>query len=356
MMDRISQTERPAAPEATLMQPVADPAGWRPEEITAGEDWVYCFSDDELSEILKAAASVESSGKALIDVRRADFLLPKTEASLADIYDELKHGRGFVQMRGLPVAEMSRPLAAIVFWGIGTYFGTALSQNAQGNMLGHVKDIGKDYSDPLVRSYQTKAAMAFHNDACDMVALLCLNTAKSGGASRIGSSISVYNEMLKRRPDLVDDLCHDMFWTLHGEASPGQDPWYKMPVFAVREGTLSVRGASTHARKAQDLPGAERWSETRQEAVNLFQQLSQELAADLPFEQGDLQILNGHVTVHSRRPYVDWDDPAKKRHLFRLWLQNDDLRPVADLVRRNYSGIEVDDFVPNVPMEAEGAA
>ncbi|MDA1326585.1 MAG: TauD/TfdA family dioxygenase [Proteobacteria bacterium] len=356
MMDKTSRTQRPARGEAVLLQPVADPAGWRPEDITANEDWVYRFSDDEIAEIQDAAASVEASGRALTDVGRADFPLPKTAKSLAGIYDELKNGRGFVQMRGLPVAAMSRAGAAVVFWGIGTYFGAALSQNAEGHMLGHVKDIGKDYGDPLVRSYQTKAAMAFHNDACDMVALLCLNTAKSGGASRVGSSISVYNEMLKRRPDLAADLCNDLFWTLHGEASPGREPWYKMPVFAVRDGILSVRGASTHARKAQDLPGAERWSATRKAAVDLFQQLSQELAADLPFEPGDLQILNSHVTVHSRRPYEDWDDPAKKRHLFRLWLRNDDLRPVADLVRRNYSGIEIDGFVPNVPMDAGQAA
>ena len=356
MMDQTSRAGRPARIQAVPLQPVVDPAGWRPEEIAANEDWVYRFTDDAIAEILDTAAAIEASGRALINVGRDDFPLPKTEPSLTYIYEELKNGRGFVQMRGLPVADMGRSRAAIVVWGIGTYFGTALSQNAEGHMLGHVTDLGKDYSDPLVRSYQTKAAMAFHNDACDMVALLCLNTAKSGGASRVGSSISVYNEMLKRRPDLVADLCNDLFWTLHGEASAGQDPWYKMPVFAIQDGILSVRGASTHARKAQDLPGAERWSETRKEAVDLFQRVSQELAADLPFEQGDLQILNNHVTVHSRRPYEDWDNPAKKRHLFRLWLRNDDLRPVADLVRRNYSGIEVDGFVPNVPMEAEQGA
>ena len=356
MMERTTRAERLALIDAVLLQPIVDPAGWRPEEITTNDDWVYRFNNNAIVEILDAAGAVEESGKALIDVGRDDFPLPKTANALTDIYNELKNGRGFVQMRGLPVADMSRSRAAIIFWGICTHFGTALSQNAAGHMLGHVKDLGKEYSDPMVRSYQTNVAMAFHNDACDMVALLCLKTAKSGGESRVSSSISVYNEMLNRRPDLVADLCKDLFWSLHGEASPGQDPWYKMPVFAVKDGILSVRGASTHARKAQDLPGAERWSESRKEAVDLFQQLSQELAADLPFEQGDLQVLNSHVTVHSRRPYEDWDEPAKKRHLFRLWLQNDDLRPVADMVRRNYSGIEVDGFVPNAPMEAEEVA
>ena len=208
-MDNISPAQRPARREAVLLQPVADPAGWRPEQITANENWVYRFTEVEIAEILDAAAMVEASGRALIELGRADFPLPKTEVSLAAIYNQLKNGRGFVQMRGLPVTEMSRPLAAIAFWGIGTYFGAALSQNAEGHMLGHVKDIGKDYSDPLVRSYQTKAAMAFHNDACDMVALLCLNTAKSGGASRVGwgrISICIAGSAARPRASNADGL------------------------------------------------------------------------------------------------------------------------------------------------------
>lgn len=338
------------------MKPAIDPAAWLPAEIESGEDWVYRFTGAEIAEIMDAAAAVERRGPPLIEVTKSNFPLPRTAATLADIYGELKDGRGLIQMRGLPVREMSRSRAAAVFWGIGAHFGRALSQNAEGHMLGHVKDLGKDYDDPLVRSYQTKAAMTFHNDACDMVALLCLNTALSGGESRVASSVSLYNEMLKRRPDLVADLCKDLYWTRHGEVAPGQEPWYKLPVFSIDEGYLSIRGASTHARKAQDLPGAERWSETRREAVALFQQLAQELAADLQFQPGDLQILNSHVTVHSRRPYEDSDDPSKKRHLLRLWLRNDDLRPVSDIVRETYNGIEVTGFVPRAPMDAEEAA
>jgi hypothetical protein len=356
MTDRKSRVERPARVPAAPLRPIVDPAGWRPEEIAANEDWVYRFSDAEIGEILDAATALEAGGKPLIGVGRADFPLPRTAKTFAGIYDELKNGKGFVQMRGLPVAEIGRARAAAAFWGIGAHFGAMLSQNAEGHMLGHVKDLGKDYDDPIVRGYQTKAAMTFHNDPCDMVALLCLNTAKAGGESRVASSVTLYNEMLKRRPDLVADLCDDFYWTLHGEVSPGEDPWYRMPVFAFEDGYFSARGASTHARKAQFLPGAEPWSETRKEAVALFQSLVGELAADLPFQQGDLQILNSHVTLHTRRPYEDWDDPAKKRHLFRLWIRNEDLRPVPRKVRENFSGIEVEGFAPRAPLEAEEAA
>ena len=67
-------------------------------------------------------------------------------------------------------------------------------------------DTGEDASDPFVRLYRTASNIRYHCDAADVVALLCLNTAKRGGASRIVSSVSVFNELAKRRPDLVARL------------------------------------------------------------------------------------------------------------------------------------------------------
>jgi len=341
---------------AEKLKPIVDPAAWDAAELKSSESWVYCFADKEIDEILTAARALVTSGTDIIHVGKEDFVLPKTAATFAEIYDELKNGRGFVQMRGLPVDEICREETAAVLWGVGTHFGKALSQNPEGHVLGHVKDLGKNYNDPMVRGYQTKAAMTFHADPCDMVALLCVNTAKSGGESRVASSVTLYNEMLKRRPELVADLCEDFFWTKHGEFSPGEDPWYKLPVFSFTGDRFSAKGASTHARKAQDLPGAERWSALRNEAVDLFQELVPDLAADLPFQQGDLQILNSHVTLHSRRPYEDWAEPDRKRHLYRLWIENEDLRPLPDIVRRNLKGVVLGGYVPRAPLDAEEAA
>lgn len=347
-----TKLRQPAVP----LKPLIDPAGWDAAQITADEDWVYRFPEHEIAEIMDAAKKLENCGKDLVTTDRSDFVLPRTAETFADIYEALKNGKGFVQMRGLPIGDISRARAAAIIWGIGSYFGASMSQNSEGHVLGHVMDLGKDYNDPMVRGYQTKAAMTFHTDPCDMVALLCLNTAKSGGESRVVSSVTLYNEMLKRNPEFVADLCKDFFWTLHGEVSPGEDPWYKMPVFTFEDGQFSARGASTHARKAQDLPGAEKWSDLRNQAVALFQELTHELAADLPFEQGDLQILNSHVTLHSRRPYEERPEADRKRHLFRLWLRNDDLRALPDQVRDNLLGIEVDGFTPLAPLNAEEAA
>ena len=98
--------------------------------------------------------------------------------------EEILNGRGFVLIRGLPVE--GRPIAdsAAAYWGIGTYFGNARSQNAKGHLLGHVRDLGLATSDPNVRTYQTTERQHFHTDSCDIVGLLCLKTAKRAGCRR----------------------------------------------------------------------------------------------------------------------------------------------------------------------------
>jgi hypothetical protein len=47
---------------------------------------------------------------------------------------------------------------------------------------------------------------------------------------------------------------------------------------------------------------------------------------DLWLERGQIQVLNNRVIVHGRTPYQDHDDPARRRHLVRLWLRAGDRR------------------------------
>src|SRR5271157_4027114 len=109
-------------------------------------------------------------------------------------------GRGIVMLQNFPIERFDREEIAIAYIGLGAYLGKTMSQNKQGHILGHVKDLGGDYADPHTRGYMTRAEMRFHSDACDYVGLLCLNNAKSGGASRVASSVTVYNTMLEQRP------------------------------------------------------------------------------------------------------------------------------------------------------------
>ena len=345
---RTTAPRRPAVP----LEPVADPAGWSAAEDANTEEWIYHLSDGEIAELLDAVGRVESRGLDIMDVARDDFPLPTLAPALAEIRVELLDGRGYVMVRGLPIAEMTPAQAGAALWGIGLYLGRAVSQNADGHLLGHVKDLGGDYADPLTRGYQTKAAMGFHADPCDFVALLCLRPAESGGASRIVSSITLYNEMLKRRPDLVKELLWTFYWSRIGEIAPGKDPWYRMSVFSFQDGYLSVRGVSNTIFKSQTIPGVPKFTAAQVEAFELFRTLADELSMDMDFRHGDIQFLMNHVTLHTRRPYEDSDDFDRKRHLFRLWLITDGARPLPPEFVDQLEGVQVAGTVLKAPLDA----
>lgn len=335
-------------------EPVIDPAGWEPEVLINNDDWVYRFTAGDLSELANAVDRIENRNIDIVDLTHDDFPLPRFGALLRSVRQELLDGRGLAVLRGLPVADWGRRRSAIAYFGMGHYIGQPISQNDRGHILGHVKDYGKDYDDPLSRGHESRAAMGFHADHADYVGLLCLHTAKSGGASKLASSITLYNRMLAVRPDLAAILTEDFYWTRHGEVPPGAEPWYRQPVFAFEQGYFSARGASSYIRKAQGLPGVPPFTNAQIEAMALFQSMAPDCAATIEFEPGDMQFLHNHVILHTRTAYVDWPEPERKRHLLRLWLKDDHGRPVVPLMRASFQGVHVAGFKPVMPLDEAG--
>ena len=351
-MPNFAGTHRQTRRSAVPLEPVIDPAGWEPEEIARSEDWAYRLTPSDIAEIEAAVGSVEKRGLAILDMARGDFPLPRLGDLLADIRSELLEGRGFVYLRGLPVADLGPTRSCIAYFGLGLYFGNPVPQNSAGHLLGHVRDFGVKYDDPGRRGYQSAAALGFHCDHADYVGLLCLRTAKSGGASRVASAVTLHNRMLAERPDLVAELLQDFYWTRHGETPPGKPPWYKQPVFSFEQGYFSARGVSSYIRKAQGLPGVPPFSETQEAAMALYRKLVEECAVDLDFREGDIQFLHNHVLLHSRRAYEDWPEEERKRHLLRLWLKDAQGRKLPPDVAENFSGVRVAGQMLQVPIEA----
>src|SRR2546427_302752 len=120
---------------------------------------------------------------------------------------------------------------AIAYLGIGSWLGRPRSQNAKGHLLGHVKDLGLDIRDSNVRYYQTNRRLEYHTDSVDIVGLLCLKTAKSGGESYLASSITLFNEMLARRNDLLPALFEPFPTDRRGEVPEGMKPWFDIPIY-----------------------------------------------------------------------------------------------------------------------------
>lgn len=338
---------------AELMKPIVDPAAWRPEDFGGKEIWAYRLNDEEIADILAAADALDARHADLKDVTKDDFPLPVAGKALAQVRDEIINGRGFAFIKGMPVEGRSRYQNAAVFWGIGTHMGKAVSQNAKGHLLGHVRNIGGDINAPTGRGYNSPSELTFHADGCDVLSLMCLRTAKSGGRHRIASSVSTYNEMLKRRPDLADELSFRFYHTLRGELPPGQTrPWGRKPVVSVKDGYFAARGASSTIKRAQGLPGVPKLTPAQSEAIAMYQKTSGELAIEIDFEPGDISYVNNHVTLHARSAYEDWPEPERARHLFRLWLDMGGIRPLNEEVEAATRGIICDGTILNTPLEA----
>jgi hypothetical protein len=200
-MSNVKNAELPFAP-AVPMQTIEGLAAWRGSDYKNASDFTHLLTDAEIAEIDAAVQTITRWGIDHIAIDRHNFELPRFGKYLTVIRDDLLlRGRGFMVIRGVPVERYSIAAAAAAFLGIGAYFGKPVSQNGKGHILGHVKDLGRSIDDPSARIYQTTHKQTFHTDSVDIVALLCLKTAKAGGLSRIVSSMFLYAEMLRRRPD-----------------------------------------------------------------------------------------------------------------------------------------------------------
>jgi len=359
----MASTTSSANSGATLPGPLQGPSAWHGRDMRAREDWIYRFSARELKEIDDAIRAFRASGTPLRAISPANFPLDGLAGTLAEVLGELQEGRGFVLMRGLPVEGYGREDQAIAYMGLGSHLGRPRSQNAKGHLLGHVKDLGYDIGDARVRYYQTNRKLEYHTDSVDVVGLLCLKPAKSGGESSIVSSVTIYNEILRRRPDLAPALFDSFPTDRRGEVPDGMLPWFEIPVYHWYEGRLSAIYARQYIESAQRLfPQARRLTPGQVAALDLLDELANDpdIHLEMEFRAGDLQFLHNHQIFHSRNDFENWPEPERHRHLLRLWLCPRTGRPLPAAYAQRYGsvtpgdrgGIVVTGTVPQAPLEA----
>ena len=324
------------------------PFAWKGADLQDSTDWIRPFADVELAEIEAALRECKARGLVWADITREDFPLPRLSLELAKIAAELETGRGMILLRGLPLEYSAEDLRT-VYWGIGTHLGTAVSQGGRGELLGVVEDEGKAVEITKRRGSKTADALPFHADRCDVVGLLCVRKAKSGGASRIVSAAAIHNEILKRRPDLLDVFYADWYNSRQGGEQPGESRAYPKPIFGFRDGYFTGMFSPAYIRSAQHFPEVPRLTPRQEEALRLFGELSDELALDMHFEPGDIQLLNNHLIYHARTDYVDHAEPERKRLLLRLWLAVPGSRPLPAGYELLFGDIEAGALRGGVP-------
>ncbi len=309
---------------------LAGPDVWLGKEMEARSDWVHVLARDEIQDLQRAIRGVRGAGLPMYAVTKKDFPLPVLSRRFAAISKDLEHGCGIANIRGIPTDTFSMEDLRWILWGIGAHLGTAVSQNKAGEFFAEVRDYGEQLGRPDSRGYRTASSLRFHTDRCDVVALLCARQCRVGGESRIVSTPAIHNAMLERRPDLLEELFGAYHHSRQSEEVQGELPYYVNPVFGVHKGRFSSQYSRSYVESAQKFHATPRLRKEQDEALDLLATLADELCMQTRMEPGDIQLLNNHVTYHSRTEIVDFDEPEKKRLVYRLWLSTPESRELPE--------------------------
>ena len=284
-------------------------------------------------------------GEDIAGISSATFPLPTLGPVLVSLRERLTHGCGFALIRGLPIERYNQRQAATLFFGLGSHLGTARSQNAAGHILGHVRNVGKASTDTDARIYQTDERQTFHTDSADVVGLLCIKQSKSGGESLLVSAVTIYNEFLERRSDLLPRLFDSIATDRRGEVPADMKPYFEIPVFSWFAERLTVLYQRQYIDSAQRFPDAPRLTPEHVAALDLFDELANDPALHLimRLEPGDMQFVYNHALLHDRCGFEDWPDPERRRHLLRLWLTVPGDRPLPDTFAQRFGTTTIGD-------------
>lgn len=320
------------------------PAAWYgPAMARMEHEWLGRLTPSDINELEHASQAWVDPRRDLAALTAGQFALPTLRGKLLSLRGELLHGRGFAVLRGLPVERYNERETAVIFCGLGCHIGSARTQNAQGQLLGHVRDLGLSSRDPNVRVYQTSERQSFHTDSADVVGLLCVQNAMSGGDSLLVGSSTVFNELHRRWPELLPLLLQPMATDRRGEMRPGQDPFFLIPVFNYHAGFLTAIYQRQYIDSAQRFPDAPRLGASHIDALDRLDQLanSPELNFSMRLEPGDMQFVYNHALLHDRTAFTDWPEPHRKRHLLRLWLAVPGDRPLPDCFSSRFGSVEI---------------
>ena len=347
--------------ERVLPPEVEDRSAWYGAELAKSDEWIVRLEPAEIAEVERVVDALDRSRAELTRITAAKVPLPALRPRLHELLDEVLNGRGFVLIKGLPVERWSIRQAAIAFLAIGVHLGNLRMQNAGGHLLGHVRDLGRSSDDPNTRIYQTRERQTHHTDSCDVVGLMCLQTAKSGGLSSLASSTTIFNEMRRRRPDLLSVLLQPIETDRRGEVPAGSKPYFDIPIFNYHEGLVSAIYQRQYIESARRFPDVAPLTTLQIEALDLLDQLANDptLNLTMQLQPGDIQLVHNHTILHDRTAFEDYPQPERKRHLLRLWLAPVGARRLPDVYAARFGsttpgdrgGVVVPGVTPTVSFE-----
>ncbi|HZF45670.1 MAG TPA: TauD/TfdA family dioxygenase [Sphingomonadaceae bacterium] len=322
----------------TELEPVRTEAAWRGDELSARQDWVYLLSDEQVAELEELGKRFVEDDPDLRFVQKEDYPLVACAEAVKEWGKDVDYGRGFVLVRGLRTHLYSDALSSAIYYILGLYMGDPIRQNEMGDLIDHVYATSdKTMDDPTAKSSKVRDQLVYHSDSSDVVALMCLRPAMAGGASCLVSGAQIYNEILKRRPDLAPLLLEPFHWDWRRQDQEAPADTYTSPVISMEDGVFSMYAGSLYIITAQNYPGVPKLTPEQIEVLELFDKITYEegMAIEMDFRPGDIQWLSNYAALHARTTFYDFPEPQRRRHLLRLWLHRETDRPVVEGFGKN---------------------
>jgi len=311
---------------------------WTSNDVADPSVWTMTLDDDDHRELDAALAEAKSVSDNLLDIGREHFPLEGLARKLEGIERELIDGRGFTRISALDHTRYSDDDLTMLYWGIGLHLGDPWPQNAKGHVMGDVTDQGKSVTDPTFRGNELgQIALDYHTDGADVIGLMCLRKAKSGGLSCVANAVAIYNELVRTRPDLAEALFAPQPYDLRGEQAPGAKPFYTFPVFTEHKDRFFIRFIPAYIRASQRHADAPRLSPLVLEALDTVSAMARDPKYNvyMDLQPGEMQFINNYHVLHGRTSYEDDAASGHKRHFKRLWLATNYLKDRPAHFRKN---------------------
>ncbi|KAF1986479.1 Clavaminate synthase-like protein [Aulographum hederae CBS 113979] len=307
---------------------VSAPWAWDGSEYDDGDNYVLKLTEDDIEEIERALRYFKQRPGRLDpgQVSRLTFPLPKLGNRLKAVSIELHKGRGFSVLRGLEPRKYSAFDNVLIYLGVTSYVAEKRGcQDSSGNMIIHVKDVGKEVRNSEMRqSPYANNAQPFHTDVCDVLAMYVQEQAAEGGDSHLASGARIYNEIARTRPDVIHTLA-DPSWIFDKHQTPAY--WNtRALLFSFEEhgpGFCFSRRPITGSPTSPRSPGVPPMTEVQAEALDMVHFLAKKYSLTMRLQRGDIQLINNLAIFHSRSGFRD--SQTQTRHIMRLWLRNEEL-------------------------------
>ena len=329
-----------------LKTPVEGPSVWRGEGLQNSDEWIYHFTEGDLSEFERALDAVR--GRPVAEFGPQDFRLPTFDKRIEEFLHEIDYGRGFQLLRGLPIHDrFDEEESTKLYEALCCRLGVRIPTVRSGDLLNSVRDLGPEL-DPNGRSYATAWFWEPHTDITDIVTLMCLRPSLHGGQSNVTSSMTMYNTLLEEHPEWLPILYKVFPIDWRNEEPEGSPGYWTQPLYCYEDGWLSGGMRTTWIRHAQRFADVPRLSA---EEIACFQYLEElttrpGMTLSMTLQTGDIQILNNFTVMHDRNLMLDArQDLTHQRHMLRCWISRSGIGPRVvsadfEFLRRDYYGLE----------------